>query len=500
LGYRDSSIKIILVISIIPLLLYAEESFGGAEPFQIFDGDLLEDPFGNTGNTTLGGQFDFAPDPAYVPIAPILEPINGTIFISRDDGSFRVFEDPIKDGLTVDIGRNSAGEIFIHIPGVGPDGRDEISVDLTSGGMTNAIQVSTNVGQVSGVLPFIDIADGSGGSDSGVPAAIIENERIVFPLMDFTGTDLTDVGVVDLHFEISDQSAARSFTVTDIFGTSLAPPPPGSPTIKITVDTIDGDGSFDFTIFNATNPANQTAVNIPDTFINNMSAPLTVQVGIFGGFSVIETVPLNWSLISSDCLINGIPHGSTLNFNIVNGDTVECIFENLFVPPPSPPTIKITKDTTNGDGSFNFTIFNATNPANSTALNIPDTSINNMTAPLTVQASSFSVIETVPLNWTLISSDCLINGIPHGSTLNFNIVNGDTVECIFENLFVPPPEPTKVEVCHKNKKTLSINPDSVDDHINDHGDILGPCENGDKQKKVKEPKEEKQKKPKKSKK
>jgi len=33
----------------------------------------------------------------------------------------------------------------------------------------------------------------------------------------------------------------------------------------------------------------------------------------------------------------------------------------------------------------------------------------------------------------LISSDCLINGIPHGSTLNFAIINGDTVECIFEN-------------------------------------------------------------------
>jgi len=103
------------------------------------------------------------------------------------------------------------------------------------------------------------------------------------------------------------------------------------------------------------------------------------------------------------------------------------------------PTIKITKDTTNGDGSFDFTIFNATNPANSTALNIPDTSINNMTAPLTVQAGSFSVVETVPLNWNLISSDCLINGIPQGTTLNFNIINGDTVECIFVNLFVAPP-------------------------------------------------------------
>jgi len=292
------------------------------------------------------------------------------------------------------------------------------------------------------VIPFIDIADGSGGSDFGVPAAIIENERIVFPLVDFTGTDVTDVDVVDLHFIITDQDAARSFTVTDIFGTSFAPlPPPGSPTIQITVDAIGTDGSFDFTIFNATNPANSTAVNIPDTLIDNMSPPLPVQAGTF---SVTETVPLNWNLISSDCLINGSPHGSTLNFNIENGDTVECIFENLFVPPPEPtctlpdvddaprdqcadvpvnevcefvcndgftpipsnltcqdntqfdanpvcesrPTIKITTDTTDGDGSFDFTIFNATNPANSTAVNIPDTFINNMSAPLTTQVAS----------------------------------------------------------------------------------------------------------------
>jgi len=41
--------------------------------------------------------------------------------------------------------------------------------------------------------------------------------------------------------------------------------PPGKPTIQITKNTIDGDGSFFFTIFNATNPASNTVVNIPDT-------------------------------------------------------------------------------------------------------------------------------------------------------------------------------------------------------------------------------------------
>jgi len=479
-----------------------QQAFAGSsdDPFIIFDGNLLEDPFGDTGDVTFSGQFDFAPDPAYVPLAPILQPINATIFISRDSGSFRVFEDAINDGLTVDIDGNSAGEIFFHIPGVGPDGRDEISVDLTSDGMTDAIQVNTNVGQVSGVIPFIDIADGSGGFDFGVPAAFIEEGRIVFPLEDFPGTDVTDVDVVDLHFIISELDAARSFTVTDIFGTTLAPPPPpGKPTIQITVVTIDGDGSFDFRIENATNPADFIAVNIPDTSIDNQSPPLPIQAA---SYSVFETVPLNWNLISSDCLINGVPHGNTEFFNIINGDTVECTFVNLFVPPAEPtctlpdvdnapsgqcadvpvsevcefvcndgfkpdppnltcqdntqfdaipecearPSIQITVDTTGGDGSFDFRIENATNPADFFAVNIPDTFINNMSAPLFVQAASYSVIETVPLNWNLISSDCLINGASQGSTLNFNIINGDTVECVFENIFVPPPVPPTIKI------------------------------------------------------
>jgi hypothetical protein len=58
-------------------------------------------------------------------------------------------------------------------------------------------------------------------------------------------------------------------------------------------------------------------------------------------------------------------------------------------------------------------------------------------------------------------------------------------------------EPPKVEICHKNKKTLSINPDSLDDHINDHGDTFGACEPEEKQKKVKDSKLEEEDKPKK---
>jgi len=237
--------------------------------------------------------------------------------------------------------------------------------------------------------------------------------------------------------------------------------PPGSPTIQITKITTGGDGSFDFIIFNATNPADKQLVNIPDSFIKDSTTPLPVQAG---SYSVIEDpVPNNWDLISSDCTINGIPHEfppgspSALNFNIQNGDTVVCTFENLFVPPPPEPTCTLPD-----------------------VDNAPPAQCADVAVDEICQFACDAGFEPVPP--TLTCQD-----------------DGDFDASPVCQAFVPPPEPTKVEVCHKNKKTLSINPDSVDDHMG-HGDTLGPCEPEDKQKKVKEPKEEKQKKPKKSKK
>ncbi len=109
--------------------------------------------------------------------------------------------------------------------------------------------------------------------------------------------------------------------------------------------------------------------------------------------------------------------------------------------PPNPqtfPTIKITKNATNANGSFDFVITNATNINNSTSLSIPNTVTNNMTSPLTVPPGNYDVTEIVPSGWTLDSSDCEINGVSIGTTLNFAISFGDYVECIFKNTSLIP--------------------------------------------------------------
>jgi len=103
---------------------------------------------------------------------------------------------------------------------------------------------------------------------------------------------------------------------------------------------------------------------------------------------------------------------------------------------PLTSTIKITKIATGGDAIFNFTLSNST-------LTLPlsiNTTATNMTTPITVDPGLYNVTEIVPAGWTLDASNCLINGVPQNTTLNFNVTSGDTVECIFDDTFVIPPD------------------------------------------------------------
>jgi len=309
---------------------------------------------------------------------------------------------------------------------------------------------------------------------------------------------------------------------------------PGSPTIQIIVDTTGGDDTFVFKIFNATNPADSQQVTI-DTATNNQSPPIPVQAG---SYSVEEDVPsVNWRIITSDCVIDGESHGSVLNFNIFNGQIVVCTFVNLFTP-PEPTAVCgdgiVTDPETCDDGNDNGTpgfcniTCNGIEPAvcGDGIVTDPETCDDgNTTSGDGCDSSCMIEFPPEPTSCTLRSIDNAPRNQCAGVEINeicvFSCDAGfepvpPTLTCQEDGEFdaspvceaiPPPPEPTKVEVCHKNKKTLSINPDSLDDHLG-HGDIEGACVTEDKQKKVKdskekevkEPKEEKQKKPKKSKK
>ena len=215
------------------------------------------------------------------------------------------------------------------------------------------------------------------------------------------------------------------------WGTSGSQNTPASLTIVKNATRSDGafdSGVFDFTVTNSTDTT--TTSLFATTTTNGM---ITIPI-VPDTYTITESgIPSDWTLTSSNCSINGVSQGLTSELTFSSGDFINCIFNNTKTIILPPPTIKITKNATNADGAFSFTIFNATNPSNSTTVNIPNTAINNMTVPLTVIPGNYSVTETVPAGWTLDASDCEKNSISLGTTLNFNVTLGDSVECIFIN-------------------------------------------------------------------
>ena len=286
--------------------------------------------------------------------------------------------------------------------------------------------------------------------------------------------------------------------------------------MQIIVDTIDGDGSFDFLIFNATNPADFIIVNIPDTSINNQSLPRFIQAA---SYSVTETVPLNWTLESSDCLIDGVSHGSPLKFNIFNGQTVECIFVNLFTPtilnvdgdikPGSFPNsvncdnkgVKKGKSVTPielffGQGLVPSTVnlesleISYAEGGDPTTLiekhgkihleDLTDDDMDNPNGVIHVITRDLCAeLEDLPNGevevtisgtqgnqeaWEFKDTICLVK----------QVGGGEGVECEGADDGEEEAE-EKVTICHKKKKTISVSADSAAEHIAEHGDTEGPC-------------------------
>ncbi|MFB5631464.1 MAG: PKD domain-containing protein, partial [Nitrosopumilaceae archaeon] len=111
--------------------------------------------------------------------------------------------------------------------------------------------------------------------------------------------------------------------------------------------TTGGDGIFDFTVTGPTsyNPSISTSGGIGDN----------EQIVASGIYSVQETIPSNSNLVTATCNDGS----SSFSVDVVSGivinpgDAIECTFDNQIIPQG---TLKITKLTTGGDGSFDFTV------------------------------------------------------------------------------------------------------------------------------------------------
>ena len=127
--------------------------------------------------------------------------------------------------------------------------------------------------------------------------------------------------------------------------------------------------------------------------------------------------------------------------------------DNQMAASALPPTLTIVKKTIGADGTFNF----VTTGGNGLPSNVsiaPHNNIGTSTTYILSKTGSYSVAETVPLGWTLVSSSC-----SNGSPVNaININTNESVVCTFTNIL--------------NKATLTL----VKSVVNDNGGTAQPTD------------------------
>jgi len=178
--------------------------------------------------------------------------------------------------------------------------------------------------------------------------------------------------------------------------------------------------SFDFTLHGGPD-------NIDQSFsLTDTASPYTSILLKPGVYDLHEHTQTGWNLSSSTC------NGSSPDNIILNGgDTINCTFNNniIFNPTPAPlpldANLTIIKNTTAGQGSFNF--YSVALPGGDFSIN----TVNNTGQVIYsyLSADNYDITELVGGDWELTNSSC-----DNGKTLPIVVLNdGDDVTCTFVN-------------------------------------------------------------------
>lgn len=138
-----------------------------------------------------------------------------------------------------------------------------------------------------------------------------------------------------------------------------------------------------------------------------------------GTYSVAENVPSGWTLASANC-----DDGSPANaIDLTDGETVTCTFVNDETP-PEPGQIIVVKEVT--DGSSASHMFGFTSDYDTDGFSLSDGQRHD-SGDLT--PGTYSVNESVPSGWRLVSATC----DDQSSVDAIDLSEGETVTCTFLN-------------------------------------------------------------------
>jgi len=206
------------------------------------------------------------------------------------------------------------------------------------------------------------------------------------------------------------------------------------PTITINKNATGGDGTFEFDVTEET--TGQKTIARINTAESNTTGPTSIQSG---NVTVTEILPDGWQAVFATCNTPGeiVNSQRTVVRNVTvtprepgednEGSDITCQFDNI-----KNSTLKITKLTTGGDGTFNFTV---TGPTPSTP-SITTVGGMGMDGPKKVDPGKYNITETLPAGWIPFKAATCDAGSATGSNTtvtNLIIKQGDEVTCTFEN-------------------------------------------------------------------
>ncbi|MCF6262897.1 MAG: hypothetical protein L3J24_04845 [Xanthomonadales bacterium] len=208
-----------------------------------------------------------------------------------------------------------------------------------------------------------------------------------------------------------------------------APIPLGSIVIVKNTVAPSGDGTFEFPL--AFTGGDQTLS------ITTVGGTGTTSVtGLAPGvYDLSETVPANWSLVSSSC-----DNGSTLpNVSVATDEVVTCTFTNTNLG-----TLIVRKQTLPDMDPQSFS-FNGNIAALTGSLTDFDIAATELSTTITVGGGVIFTTETVPADWVLTDISCTgavnsgiqFNGDPNfdpgDTTVAVDLAAGETVICTYTN-------------------------------------------------------------------
>ena len=138
-------------------------------------------------------------------------------------------------------------------------------------------------------------------------------------------------------------------------------------------------------------------------------------------YSSVEGSKTGWDLTDISCddsNSTGSTGTRTATFNVEAGETVTCTFTNT-----KRGSITIVKNTTGGDGTFNYTSNFGVSSLTTTGGTVSQT-VDNL-----VPGSNYNISETVPTGWDLDTASCT-----NGTIGAITVVSGQNTTCTFSNI------------------------------------------------------------------